>query len=428
MTSLQRIRERAMSAIKPFALLAVTVSLPACATMQSQSKHVSSANKVVSARTATPPPATSSAAPFADEQTVALVSHSEGVQPAAASAVVDCGPGNMCAPGMMCADNVCGAPGLNCGTCEPGLPPLSMKNVQEYIFDGGDEGAAVVVNKDWSQKGLGPTDTVAYYRTDGGKVCVAESNRVPIYAPRFGAVRQVTGIDLAARAAGTERILAPIVPSKFEERSGADRVVLPVAPIGQQQIGMLDAFQENRSTIPMQQIVPAGTMSEALVVFENIGFLTTGVMADHEVAVIGRILAAARSWYQPESLAVEVKGEQATIVQDSKKAQDVHVFDIPDKCSLRICKAASHTIANSGDRIRFTIRFGNVGPKAIDEVVILDSLSPRLEYIEGSQLCSIESKFTATPNEVGSQELRWEMTEKIGGSEGGVITFDCLVL
>ena len=256
MTSLQRIRERAMSAIKPFALLAVTVSLPACATMQSQSKHVSSANKVVSARTATPPPATSSAAPFADEQTVALVSHSEGVQPAAASAVVDCGPGNMCAPGMMCADNVCGAPGLNCGTCEPGLPPLSMKNVQEYIFDGGDEGAAVVVNKDWSQKGLGPTDTVAYYRTDGGKVCVAESNRVPIYAPRFGAVRQVTGIDLAARAAGTERILAPIVPSKFEERSGADRVVLPVAPIGQQQIGMLDAFQENRSTIPMQQIVP----------------------------------------------------------------------------------------------------------------------------------------------------------------------------
>lgn len=298
---------------------------------------------------------------------------------------------------------------------------------QEYIFDGGDREPSAVVREDWSAVGIDPSDTVIYYETLGGQVCVQPSNRVPIYAPRFGAVRQVTGAILAARAVGTERILAPVSPADFRETDLAGNVSLPLAPKGEQQVGMLDAFQENRLGAPIAQVLPPMRMSEAQKAFENVTFFTTGLMLDHEIPVLGRVLANARTWYNPESVAVEIGGEQAALVVDAKRAQDVHVYEMPDKCAMRICKAASHSLANSGDIVRFTIRFDNVGPKPLGNAVVLDSLVARLEYVEGSQQCSVEAKFSADVNDVGSQTLRWEIEQPIQPHHGGVISFDCLV-
>jgi hypothetical protein len=91
-------------------------------------------------------------------------------------------------------------------------------DVQEYLFDGGDLDPALVVRRDATVAGLNPTDTVAYYETYDGKLCVAPTNRVPIYAPRFGAIRQVTGVVLSEHALSTERILAPVSASRFEDK------------------------------------------------------------------------------------------------------------------------------------------------------------------------------------------------------------------
>lgn len=324
----------------------------------------------------------------------------------------------------------CSGCGTQCGgsatVCFATPEPL-QKNSNEYIFDGGDQHPAVVVKKDWTAAGVDPTDTVIYYETLGGQVCVKPSNRVPIYAPRFAAVRQVTGLNLAARAVGTERMFLPVAPVGIDESNLAGNVSAPVAPQGEQQVGMLDAFQENRLGVPIAQVIPPLRLSETLVMFENITFFTTGEMIDDEIPVLGLVLANAREWYNPESVEVLIDGQQAALVVDTKRAQDVHVYEMPDKCAMRICKAASHTIANSGDIVRFTIRFDNVGPKPLGNAVVMDSLSARLEYIEGSQQCSVEAQFTADANEVGSQVLRWEIEEAISPSEGGVISFDCRV-
>ncbi len=322
----------------------------------------------------------------------------------------------------------------NCGTnCYSSSAPClnvaepQRKNSNEYIFDGGDQEPSVVVKKDWTAAGVDPTDTVIYYETLGGQVCVKPSNRVPIYAPRFGAVRQVTGVTLAARAVGTERMLAPVSPANIREADLAGNVTVPIAPHGEQQVGMLDAFQENRLGVPIAQVVPPARMSETIVMFEDITFFATGEMIYDEVPVLGRVLANAREWYNPESVEVVIDGQQAALVVDAKRAQDVHVYEMPDKCAMRICKAASHTIANSGDIVRFTIRFDNVGPKPLGNAVVMDSLSARLEYIEGSQQCSVDAKFSTDANDVGSQVLRWEIDEAISPSAGGVISFDCRV-
>jgi hypothetical protein len=66
--------------------------------------------------------------------------------------------------------------------------------------------------------GVDPTDTVVYYETPAGKICVHPSNRVAIYAPRFGVVRQVTGAFSAENTLSPNRILAPVSPLGLEEQ------------------------------------------------------------------------------------------------------------------------------------------------------------------------------------------------------------------
>jgi uncharacterized repeat protein (TIGR01451 family) len=171
-------------------------------------------------------------------------------------------------------------------------------------------------------------------------------------------------------------------------------------------------------------------MSDAIVPFEAIEFFRTGVLKHEDIPVLGQFLQNAKTWETPESLEVLVDGQEAAIALDIKQAQDVHVYELPPgKCSLRICKAASHMIANSGDQITFTIRFDNIGTQPVEKVVILDSLSPRLEYIQESQQSSVSPapEFSSEPNEIGSSVLKWEFKSSLKPGEGGVLHFRCLV-
>ncbi len=331
-----------------------------------------------------------------------------------------------CTPtcGPQCACNSCNE------TACVSAPGQDIVDVQEYLFDGGDLDPALAVRKDSSIAGLNPTDTVAYYETYDGKLCITPTNRVPIYAPRFGAVRQVTGVILSEHALATERILAPVAASRFEDKNLASSMVKPVAPQGEERVSLIDAFRDRNGGVPLAQVIPPQKMSDAIVPFEAIDFFRTGVLKHEDIPVLGQFLQNARAWETPESLEVLVDGQEAAIALDVKQAQDVHVYELPPgKCSLRICKAASHMIANSGDQIAFTIRFDNIGTQPVEKVVIVDSLSPRLEYIQESQQTSVAPapEFTSEPNEVGSTVLRWEFKSAIKPGEGGVIHFRTLV-
>jgi uncharacterized repeat protein (TIGR01451 family) len=314
-----------------------------------------------------------------------------------------------------------------CAACSPAMLMPRRQNVQEYVFDGGDQQPRVIIKKDWTSAGVDPTDTVVYYETETGEICVQPTNRVPIYAPRFGAVRKVRGAKLAAKAVGTQRIVDPVSAGHLEDTELAGSMTLPLATHGEEQVDFIDAFRENRGGTPLEAIVPAERMSRAFVPHEGTEVLGLGRITDEEIAVLGRVLQNARTWYMPESLEVILDTTEAVVITDDRRPQDVHVFETRDKCALRICKTASHTIANPGDVINFAIRFDNAGSKDIGNAVILDSLSPRLEYIEGSQQSSIDARFSAEANEVGSLVLRWEILSTIETSDGGVISFDCRV-
>jgi uncharacterized repeat protein (TIGR01451 family) len=312
-------------------------------------------------------------------------------------------------------------------------------NDQEYLYDGGDREPRVQVNQDWTVNGLNSQDTVAHYETIDGKLCVTPSNRVPIYAPRFGAVRKTSAPIMAARAVGAQRVLEPTGAAIQRSRDLAGNVSLPTGPRNEDAVKLIDGFHDRTRGVPAQRITPAVDVSALQVAFQHLEGLGSAIRREDLEAIIGEYMVNARTWTNDDSLGVILGGVQAVELRDAKQAQDVHVFDAgPTKCSLRICKAASHSMASPGDIVNFTIRFDNVGDKPIGNVVILDSLTTRLEYIDNSQRSVLSAaaaaapdakplKFSTEENEAGSTVLKWELDQPLEFGEGGTISFSCRV-
>ena len=72
----------------------------------------------------------------------------------------------------------------NCGWNTYGIDP------QEFLCDGGDHDANAPLRKDDSIAGLDAEDTIVHYTTEAGDIEIAASNRVCVYAPRFGSVAE----------------------------------------------------------------------------------------------------------------------------------------------------------------------------------------------------------------------------------------------
>ncbi|RMF44198.1 MAG: DUF11 domain-containing protein [Planctomycetota bacterium] len=296
-----------------------------------------------------------------------------------------------------------------------------------YIYDGGDAAPLAQVREDWTPIGLKPSETIAFYDTVSGRVCVRSTNRVAVYAPRFAAIRQVAGVIMTAASQNTQGILDPVATGRIRDANQAGAVMQPVALHGQQQVGLIDALEDSNFGAKMDQVVPLQRMSDARFAIEGFDVTTTSRITDDEIVVLGRILQNAYEWWSPESLEVYLNGQGTALAKKSKAAQEVFHYEVSDSCALRVLKGASSSVALPGDILRFTLRFDNVGTKPIGNVVLVDNLTTRLEYIEGSQQSSVPVRFSSEPNSVGSQQLRWELEEPLAPYSGGVISFDCKV-
>ncbi|MGC6444744.1 MAG: DUF11 domain-containing protein, partial [Rubripirellula sp.] len=83
--------------------------------------------------------------------------------------------------------------------------------------------------------------------------------------------------------------------------------------------------------------------------------------------------------------------------------------------------------ARPGDVVTFGIRIENVGDGEVNEVVVVDNLTTRLEYVQGSLECEAEVDFQAVDNQAQSLRLRWELKEPLGVGESVTIQFKCQV-
>ncbi len=298
----------------------------------------------------------------------------------------------------------------------------------EYLCDGGDPDLPAAVAKDWTVYGLEMEDTVAHYDRLDGQTVVVPSNKVCLYAPRFSAVRSVTGAvaDEQVEAASQHHFPHKVVA--YQEVQGAipsKQVYQAHAEIGKKHSSIMRGREYG--VVLSSQLLPLEFRNNWLP-FEDISVLKTGVAQNWEKAILAKGTTAAIAWTHDLAVVALVQGQRPIEVVGERKAQAVYVYDDSrGPAKLRIIKVASTDVAIPGEVVDFTLRFDNIGDQEIGNVTIIDNLTTRLEYVEGSAQSSVKSDFLTQANEGGSLVLRWEITAPMKPGEGGVVKFQCRV-
>ena len=310
--------------------------------------------------------------------------------------------------------------------------PAVQAYPDEYIFDGGDRDHPVHYHGG-AMQGLDTEDTVAEFKDHEGRNHVKATNRVAVYAPRFGAVRTVSGpgtgvkVDKAAGATDiaslgkmhAQRTLQGNTHQEGISGLGTRRSASGVEtaqPIhsAEQADGIfqnekVDKGLESRSTHGLGML-HASAVHELELVIEGLGKSTTAT-------AFGRAQSSTQATQTYSTYRV-----QATLgMEKGGRPGEMH-----------ITKTASPLVAKAGDTITFTIQFRNTGDLNLQDVRIIDNLTPRLTYIDGTGQIAVGQAagggLKVIPNQEGSQTLIFELDEPLGGGQSGSITFKAMVL
>ncbi len=269
-------------------------------------------------------------------------------------------------------------PYIACPLYDPLLGPKGPK--EECFVDGGDRNDPLGIGPNGRLGGLNPTDVGVEF-TIGGRRKVTTSNVVCICSPRFMVRRVETlpgGFDLRVNAAVNTGTLntgffrdrhAPMVDIALVKPAGIEGKVRPSSFVGK--VGTAFFIGTSRPQA-------YGQVSGVKVV------------------------------------AVLVEPEQLTA--------------FPMLAPLTVTKSVDPAgPKNAGDEVTITIKYANTGAKAVSDIVISDSLSGRLGYIEGSAQSDRASNFTVAENEVGSVIVRWELPGTILPGQSGTVKFKAKV-
>jgi len=313
----------------------------------------------------------------------------------------------------------------------PWSPPGLEKPwpADEYIRDGGDRvWPAGVDAKTNETLGLNMEDTVARYETPDGRTRVEPSNEVHLYCPRFGAVRQVVGLMANEER---QRVGGVHEPQRLESPT-----TLQIVADSKQNV-RLDNGISARPAAAMVMKQGDGALSSAIhprafqdkfMPFENLSVVRLGVVEESEGALLAESSEAAIAWSHTQAVQVILDANVAAAVAKYDKVHLTYTVDSPPgRPKLRLYKVASTPFAAPGDFVDFTLRFDNIGNEPLLRVVILDSLSTRLEFVPDSGQCSLDAAFSTEPNEGGSSVVRCEIQKPLEPGQGGILRFRCRV-
>ncbi len=330
-------------------------------------------------------------------------------------------------------DSTCAVIPQTCPPCQacdcptPAMIGVSNYARDEYLCDGGDRGDKVTVGSDWSLKGLDLEDTVGHYDSLDGQRIVQPSNRVCIYAPRFAAVRKISGVVAA------EKIDAPVAAVKelphllLARDEGTATTLQNLQPRRNVGVVVVDSLRDRTRGLTVDNTLAPSAFSGAFAAHEDFQFIRIGKIENSEKARLAINIASARTWASDLGVQVTVGGQAAMIVRDVIIAQEHRSDGLEGKPKLRVVKVASASYARPGDEVEFTIRFDNIGSQPIGNVTLIDNLTSRLEYVPDSAQCNIQAEFKTENNAASSQILRWEIGPPLPAGQGGIIRFKCRV-
>ncbi len=250
----------------------------------------------------------------------------------------------------------------------------------ECLHDGGDRGLNLGIGRENRLYGLDPSDTAFEYSTPGGRKVVS-SNRVCICVPRFAVERVellpamqhvVAGPQIGTQAAGQQALVHK----------------LPTQGVA--------AFDTARDTVG--GVRPSGL------------YLDTAPVSTE--GVLGKPAAVANM-------------NGARVTAQVRQPEDISTF--PD-CNLILVKRMDPPNPKQiGEVVTFYLSYRNPGTQPMTDLVVSDSLTGRLEYIDGSAKSDRGATFTATPNDAGSVVLRWKIDSALLPGHKGVVSFQARI-
>ncbi len=298
----------------------------------------------------------------------------------------------------------------------------------EYLADGGDHGTQVAVGANRQVRGLEMEDTVAQFDTLDGRTIVEPSNQVELYSPRFRSVRQVVGVnesDQALASSGVHQPVRLVATGDVGVTGSTKQNLQTVRQIGQKSVTIARTRQGDGA---ISTAVGLAAFSNGFKPYEDLSVIRTGQFQGAERAWLARGTTAAITWSGNQAVQIILDRQAASAVVSDQKTDTLYSVDEPPaNPKLRVIKVASTPFAEVGDTVDFTLRFDNVGNQVIGNVVLMDSLTTRLEFVPGSAQSSLPANFSTQPNEGGSLVLRWELKQPLEAGKGGVLRFTCRV-
>ena len=307
--------------------------------------------------------------------------------------------------------------------------PVSEPEVwaDEYLCDGGDRGKPVHYHG-VEMQGLDTEDTVAEFYDENGDRQVRPSTRACVYAPQFASVRSTSVPNLGLKV---DRALGHVDSDRTAGLLAKQSVKLEhmnEQPIGLDMRSRPSGLDTQMATDSLEQIAMALKHVKLINLFEDRAFFKRAELDQTQEAYLAYGLQSAEIWTRdlnPVIIAVDAAGEE---VKALFKVEDFTGYE--DKRTpgdLKIMKLADKHAAQPGDIVTFTIHFDNIGGKPVTNVKIVDNLTPRLEFIEGSADSDRDGKLDVSDNGEGSLMLTFELAEPLEGKTGGTVTFQTRV-
>ncbi len=330
---------------------------------------------------------------------------------------------------------VMGAPG-----CPPGMGmgagmgavvsrpfPVNEMIADEYVRDGGDRGLPVhYVGRD--RAGLELEDTVAEYQEETGEMHVKPSTEALIYAPRFAEVRSAT---LPEQGLGVTKAMGHQDQTKvadFRAKVVVDENTRTDEAVGMQTRTRSSGLAGRITDHELDKAIAASNHTKLVNVYEEFRFIQEGRFDNVSSAQLQDHIHAALEWADGRRPIIVAQTESGQILQGRQAPQEyVGIEDRRTPADLQLIKVADKAFAHPGDIVTFTIRFDNVGERDLLKVRVVDNLSPRLEFIDGSVESSLDGQVDAVDNGAGAKLLTFEFDKPLKGKTGGYVSFQCKV-
>jgi hypothetical protein len=234
--------------------------------------------------------------------------------------------------GVECACPTCLSPAA--GTCAFG--GCGIGPADEYLCDGGDYGLPAAVRRDWQVDGLEQEDTVAHYDTVDGRTIITPSNRVCIYAPRFGVVRRVIDLHEYARIDIVGGIEQQMALSRIDESERA------IASLNQREPAINRAerppslLDERQKLGELAQEIELRELRGSLAPYANLTIIRAGTISNDEKALVAKAEQAAITWSGDQAAQITLDSQQAQAALSIKQPGVVYHQDKPNNPKLRL--------------------------------------------------------------------------------------------